>query len=136
MKPTLSLKIMGLLALAQGVFGLLLAYGWVHVGVDLFRDGLLILPVVGTLAVLRGMFVAAVAFLYLLFSCGALLGSPWAWSVGLTAAVINLLLALSALLQGAPLMQVIGWSVVPAILLFHFVFQKDVTRSGRLAGLP
>jgi hypothetical protein len=67
MKPTLSLKIMGLLALAQGAFGLLRAYGWVHVGVDLFRDGLLILPVVGTLAVLRGVFVAGVAFLYFLF---------------------------------------------------------------------
>jgi hypothetical protein len=136
MKPTWNVKIVALLALAQGVFGLLRAYGWVHVGVDLFRDGLLILPVVGTLAVLRGVFIAGIALLYFLFFCGALLGSPWAWPVCLIAVITNLLLALSAWLQGAPLMQVIGWSVVPAILLFYFFSQKDVTRSGRVAGLP
>ena len=136
MKPTWSLKILALLALAQCLFGLLRAYGWVRVGVDLFAQGLLILPVLGTLVALRGMFVAAVAFLYLLFSCGVLLDSSWAWSVGLTAAVINLLLVLSALLQGAPPPQVVAWSVVPAILLFYFFSQKDVTRSERLAGPP
>ena len=110
---------MALLAFAQGAFGLLRAYGWVRVGADLFGQGLLILSAVGTVAVLRGMFIAGVAFLYFLFFCGALLGSRWAWSVCLTAAVINLLLFLSALVQGVPLIEGIAWAVIPAVLLFY-----------------
>lgn len=119
MNRTLSLKIMALLALAQGAFGLLRAYGWVQIGADLLRQGLLLLPIVGTLAVLRGMFIAGVAFLYFSFFCGALLGSRWAWSVCLTAVVINLLLVLSALTQGVSFTQAIAWSVIPALLLFY-----------------
>jgi hypothetical protein len=118
-----SVKIMALLALAQGAFGLLRAYGWVQIGADLFRQGLLILPFVGTLAVLRGMFIAGVAFLYFLFFCGALLGSRWAWSVCLTAVVINLLLVLSALAQGVSFTQAVAWSVIPAVLIFYIFSQ-------------
>jgi hypothetical protein len=123
MSQTVSLKIVALLALAQGVFALMRAYGWVQIGADLFRRGLLILPVVGAVAVLRGMFIAGVAFLYFLFFCGALLGSRWAWSLCLTAVVINLLLVLSALVQGAPLTQAIAWSAVPVALLVYFFSQ-------------
>ena len=119
MNRTLSLKIVALLGLVQGGFGLLRAYGWGQIGTDLFRQGLLILPVVGTLAILRGMFIAGVAFLYFLFFCGALLGSRWAWSVCLTAVVINLLLVLSALAQRAPLMQAIVWTIIPAVLILY-----------------
>lgn len=123
MDRTLSLKIMALLALVQGGFALLRAYGWVQIGTDLFRQGLLILPVVGTLAILRGMFIAGVAFLYFLFFCGALLGSRWAWSVCLTAVVINLLLVLSALAQGVSFTQAIAWAVIPAVLIFYYFSQ-------------
>jgi hypothetical protein len=123
MKPTLTLKIIALLAVVQGAFGLLRAYGWVQIGVDLFREGLLILPALGAVAVLRGMFIAGVAFLYFLFFCGALLGSRWAWSVCLTAVVINLLLVLSALAQGISFTQAIAWSVIPAVLIFYFFSQ-------------
>ena len=119
MNRTLTLKIMAVLGLVQGVFGLLRAYGWVRIGADLFGQGLLILPIVGTLAILRGMFIAGVAFLYFLFFCGALLGSRWAWSVCFTAVVINLLLVLSALGQGAPLMQAIVWTIIPAVLILY-----------------
>lgn len=119
MNRTLSLKIIALLALVQGMFGLLRAYGWVRIGANLFRQGLLILPIVGTIAVLRGMVIAGVALLYFLFFCGALLGRRWAWSVGLTAVVINLLLVLSALVQGAPLMQAIAWTIIPAVLIVY-----------------
>jgi hypothetical protein len=124
MKPTLTLKIMAFLAVVQGAFGLLRAYGWVQIGVDLFREGLLILPALGAVAVLRGMFIAGVALLYFLFFCGALLRSRWAWSVCLTAVVINLLLVLSALAQGVTLTQAIAWSVIPAVLLSYFFSQR------------
>lgn len=121
MNRTITLEIMALLALVQGAFGLLRAFGWVHIGTDLFREGLLILPIVATVAVLRGLIIAGVAFLYFLFFCGALLGRRWAWSVCLTAVVINLLLVLSAFLQGAPLIDAVAWTIVPALLIVYSV---------------
>jgi hypothetical protein len=114
---------MALLAVVQGAFGLLRAYGWVQIGVDLFREGLLILPAVGAVAVLRGMFIAGVTCLYFLFFCGVLLGTGWARWVCLTAAVVNLLVVLSALAQGAPVAEAIAWSVIPAILIFYLFSQ-------------
>ena len=120
-----SLKIMALLALVQGVFGLARAYNWVQIGGDLFRQGLLLLPFVGALAVMRGLFIFAVALLYVLFALGALLGRAWAWWPGLTAAIINLLLVLGAVAQGASPIAAIAWSVIPAILIIYFFSQKE-----------
>jgi hypothetical protein len=40
-------KVIALLALIQGVFGLLRAYNWVQIGTNLFGQGLLLLPFVG-----------------------------------------------------------------------------------------
>ena len=47
MDRTLSLKIVGVLALVQGGLALLRAYNWVQIGSNLFGQGLLLLPVVG-----------------------------------------------------------------------------------------
>jgi hypothetical protein len=44
---------------------------------------------------MRGLFISAVALLYVLFVIGALLGKSWAWWSCLTAVVVNLLLVLS-----------------------------------------
>ena len=119
MNRPLSFKIMISLALVQGTFGLLRAYGWVHIGADLFKQGLLILPVVGALAFLRGLLISAVASLYFLFFCGALLGRRWARGVCLTAVVINLLLVLNGLVQEALVAEAIVWAIVPVILLLY-----------------
>jgi hypothetical protein len=110
---------MALLALVQGAFGLLRAYGWIQIGVDLFREGLLILPVVGAVAVLRGMLIALVALLYCLFFCGVFLSSGWAWPVCFTAVVINLLLVLSAVGQGASPMEAMVWTIIPLVLILY-----------------
>ena len=123
MDRPLSLKIILLLALVQGVAGLLRAFNWVQIGVDLFGQGLLLLPFVGALAVMRGLVISVVALLYVLFVIGALLGSHWAWWVCLTAVVINLLLVLNGLIQGAAVIQAVIWAVIPAILLFYFFSQ-------------
>lgn len=119
-----SLKIMALLAFVQGIFGLARAYDWVQIGGNLFRQGLLLLPLVGTLAIMRGLFIFAVALLYVLFALGALLARGWAWWPGLTAAIINLLLVLGAVTQGLSLLGAIAWSVIPAILIIYFFSQK------------
>jgi hypothetical protein len=125
MSKSLSFKIIVLLALVQGVAGLLRGFNWVQVGVNLFGQGLLLLPFVGTVAVMRGLFIAVVAFLYVLFAIGGLLGRNWAWWPCLTAAIINLLVVLSALAQGASVVEAIAWSVIPVILLTYFISQRD-----------
>jgi hypothetical protein len=66
-------KVIALLALIQGVFGLLRAYNWVQIGTNLFGQGLLLLPFVGAVAVMRGLFVSLVALLYVLFAVVAYL---------------------------------------------------------------
>jgi hypothetical protein len=123
MDRPLSFKIMVLLALLQGVAGLLRGFNWVQIGVDLYGQGLLLLPTVGFVAIMRGFFISALALLYVLFATGALLGSGWAWWVCLTAVVINLLLVFNGLVQGAAVIQAVIWAVIPAILLFYLFSQ-------------
>ena len=67
MSESLSYKIIAFLALIQGGLGLLRAYNWVQIGANLFSQGLLLLPFVGAMAVMRGLFISIVALLYVLF---------------------------------------------------------------------
>jgi hypothetical protein len=113
------LKIMAFLALVQGLAGALRAFNWLQVGVNLFSQGIILLPILGAVAVLRGLFVSAVVLLYMLFAVGALLGKSWCRWIGLIAAIINLLLVLSVVAQGATIGQVIAWSVIPLILVIY-----------------
>ncbi len=131
MNQPFSFRLMLFLALLQGVFGLLRAYGWVQIGADLFRQGLLLLPFVGAVAVLRGLFISVVALLYVLFVVGALQGKTWARWVCLTAIVINLLLVLNSLIHGANFIRAVIWAVVPVILLFYLFSQtgRDALKS-------
>jgi hypothetical protein len=119
MNRSLSFKIILFLALLQSVFGLLRAYNWVQLGVDIFGQGGLFLPFVGAMAVMRGLIISVVALLYLLSVFGALLAKPWAWWTGLTAVVLNLLLVLPGLAHGASVLEVVAWSAIPLILLFY-----------------
>ena len=112
-------KVMALLAFVQGIAGVLRAFNWLQAGVNLFGQGILILPLVGAVALLRGLFISLIGLLYVLFATGALLGKSWARWVGLTAAIVNLLLVLSVLAQGASLLEAIAWAVIPAILIIY-----------------
>ena len=120
-----SLKVVAVLALAQGGFALLRAYNWVQIGSNLFGQGLLLLPIVGVMAYMRGLFVSIVALLYILFGVGGLLGKSWGWWPGLTAAVINLLLVFSAVVQGESLIEGLVWSVVPVMMIVSFFSRKE-----------
>jgi hypothetical protein len=102
MNRPLSLTVMAWLALAQGLLGFLRAVQWLEIGVDLFEQGRLILPMVGVAALFRGAVIATIALLYVLFFCGALLGMSWARFVGLTAALINIVLVLNAIAKAPP----------------------------------
>ena len=119
MNRSLGFKIILFLAFLQSVFGLLRAYNWVQIGVDIFGQGGLFLPLVGALAVMRGLIISVVALLYLLSVFGALLAKGWAWWTGVIAVVLNLLLVLAGLAQGASVLDALAWSVIPMILLFY-----------------
>jgi len=123
MGKSLTLKIMVTLGVVQGVAGLLRGFNWVQVGSDIFRQGLLLLPLIGAVAVMRGVFIAGVALLFLLFVVGAMLGKSWAWWICLTAVIVNLIVVLSALAQGGLVVEGIAWSVIPVILLFYLFSQ-------------
>jgi hypothetical protein len=132
MNTSLSFKIILFLAFLQGVFGLLRAYDWVQFGVDLFSQGALLLPFVGAVAVMRGLIISVVALLYMLSVLGALLAKAWAWWTGLTAVVLNLLLVLLSLAQGAPVLQALAWSAIPLILLLY-LFSSRTSNAVRSA---
>ena len=119
MNRSLGFKIILFLAFLQSVFGLLRAYNWVQLGVDIFGQGGLFLPFVGALAVMRGLIISVVALLYLLSVFGALLAKGWAWWTGVIAVVLNLLLVLTGLAQGASVLEALAWSLIPVILLFY-----------------
>lgn len=121
MKRTPGLMLVALLALAQGVAGVLRATQWIKIGIDLAGRGALVLPIIGDLAIIRGGIVGVIALLFGLFAWGALGGHGWAWSMGLAAAIVNALIVLGLLLGGAPAGQALLWAIVPAILIVYLL---------------
>ncbi len=97
MRKSVGFKVMLLLAFLQGVAGLLRAFNWVEIGFNLSGQGILLLPFIGAVAVMRGLFISVVALLYVLFIIGALLERSWGWWSCLGAVVINLMIVLSGL---------------------------------------
>jgi hypothetical protein len=118
-KRPLGLMIVVVLVIVQGVLALLRANQWFQIGVDLLGEGLLLIPLLGVVAIGRGALVAGIGLLYVLFAVGALAGKNWAWWMGLIAALMNVFLVLSLVLQGAPVAQSLVWVIVPAILLYY-----------------
>ena len=123
MRNSWTVNILVVLALVQGIAGLLRAIGWGQIGTDLFGQGVLLLPIVGAIAMARGLIIGGIAALYLLFAVGVLRRKTWAKWVCCTAAVITLVLVLAAFVEGAPLKDAIGWSLIPIILLFELLSQ-------------
>lgn len=121
MKRTSGLTVVALLAVAQGVAGILRAAQWIKIGSDLAGRGALLLPIMGDLAIIRGGIVGVIALLYGLFAWGALAHQGWARPMGLTAAIVNALVVLSLLLGGAPAGQALLWGIVPAILIVYLL---------------
>jgi hypothetical protein len=104
------------LALIQGVLGLLRSLQWFQIGGDLSRTGVLLIPIVGVAALVRGGFVALIAVLYVLFAWGLFSGKPWAWSVGLAACVVNAVAVVGLIVAGDSLGAALFWAVVPVIV--------------------
>ena len=118
---TLGMKIAAILALIQGALGVIRTFHWFNVGSDLMGQGLLLFPLMGVVAFFRGILVTAIALLYGAFGCGALLQKAWARWLGLIAATVNLLLALSVIVQGEAVGQAVIWSIVPVFIIGYLL---------------
>jgi hypothetical protein len=113
--------VIALLALAQAAFAVFRALGWFHTGSDLLGQGLLLLPLIGVVAYMRGMLIAGIALLYIFFAWGLFKGRPWARPVGLIAAAVNVLLVLSVLIQGELIAQALLWLIVPVSVVWYLL---------------
>jgi hypothetical protein len=120
-KTSTSATVIAVLALAQAVFGVLRALDWFEVGSDLLGRGLLVLPLIGVLAYTRGFLIVGIALLYVVFAFGVFTRKGWAWSLGMTVAIVNLLLVVSVVIQGESLARAILWAIVPAITIWYLI---------------
>jgi hypothetical protein len=115
------LAAVAVVAVAQGVVGVLRALQWVRIGSDLVGRGALMLPLVGSIAIARGAVVAAIAVLYVLFAAGALGRSRWAPRAGFAAAGLNGLAVVNLLAAGEPVAPALAWAVVPVGLSVYLL---------------
>ena len=101
MKRTVRLIVIAVLALMQGIVGLLRAFEWFRVGIDMSRQGILLVPILGAVAFTWGKLMLVLALCYILFALGALLHQRWAWGMGLGVSLVTGLVVLSLVLKGA-----------------------------------
>jgi len=128
MESTMSNRSMGqtliaMLALMQSALGVLRALHWFNFGSDLMGQGILLFPLMGAVAYLRGVLVAVIALLYVLFAWGVFLNRSWAGWLGIVAAAVNLLLVVSVVAQGEAVTQAIPWLIVPVIVISYLCFR-------------
>jgi hypothetical protein len=116
-----AIKVMAVLALVQGMLGLLRSLQWFEVGGDLSRTVALLMPILSMLAFARAGFVALIAGLYVLFAWAALAGKDWAWGIGLLACAVNAVAVVGLLVVGDSLGAALFWAVIPTILVVYLL---------------
>jgi hypothetical protein len=132
-RRSLGLVVVAVLALAQGVLGILRAIHWVEIGSDLMQRGVVLLPIIGAMAFGRGAMVAIIAALYALFAWGLLARRGWARSLGLTVALVNLIIVGLALLGGELPGRALLWAIAPLIIASYLLGRagRDALGSGQ-----
>lgn len=120
-KISTGVEVIAALALAQAVLGVLRAFNWFQIGSDFLGKGLLLLPLVGVLAYAWGFLVVSIALLYIVFAVGLFTGKSWAPSLGMTVALVNVLLVLSVVIQGESLARGLFWLIVPSVIIAYLL---------------
>ena len=128
MQRPVGLTVVILLALAQTLFGAFRAVQWFELGSEQIERGIFALPLAGMLMMVRGGIVVVIALLYLAFVIGALARQGWAWWLGLTAAVLNVTLALWLMIDGAQVTSALITALIPIVLVCYLI-----TAAGRHA---
>ena len=111
------------LAVVQGVVGVLRAFYYFHVGAELEGRGIIFMPLVGAMAYGRGGLIILVASLAFIFAVSLLMGKGWGWWCGLVAAVLNIMLVLGILIDGEHIAELLLWLVVPIVVIW-FLFSR------------
>jgi len=120
------------LAVLQGVFGVLRAFTYFRTGGELAgRQGLILIPLVRAMLIPlvravvygRGVLIILIALLSFVFAAGVLLGKRWGWWCGLIAAVFNILLVLGLLIDSERIAELMLWLIVP-VLVIWFLFSR------------
>ena len=117
MERTMRLMVIAVLATMQGLVGFLRAFEWVRVGIDMGRQGILLVPILGAVAFTWGKLVLVLALCYILFALGALFHQRWAWGLGLGVSLVTGLVVLSLMLQGTTDLWSLLWLIVPVVLV-------------------
>lgn len=133
-KESGGLILIALLAIVQAVAGILRAARWIHIGSDLSGRGVLFLPIIGAIAMTRGVIVGTIAVLFGAFALGVLAHRSWARGVGLAAVIANTVAVLSVLLGGAPLARTLVWMIVPVIVIVYLLQPARRSAPGHSGG--
>lgn len=113
--------IVTVLALLQAAFEMALAVTWLRYGTQLEGKGLLLLPILSLLFVLRGVIAAVLAALYVLFAWGARARSDWAWWLGICLATLTMLGTVGLLVAGEPMPLAGARAIIPLVLLAYLL---------------
>jgi hypothetical protein len=121
MKRTIRLILIAVLPTMQGIVGILRAFGWFRVGIDISMQGILVLPMLGAVAFTWGMLMLVIALCYILFALGTLFNQRWAWGLGLGVSLVTGLVVLSLMLKGAANLWSLLWLIVPLVLVWYLL---------------
>ena len=121
MERTVRLIVIAVLATMQGIVGLLRAFEWVRVGIEMGRQGILFVPILGVVAVTWGKLVLVLALGYILFALGALCYQRWAWGLGVGVSLVTGLVVVSLMLKGVADRWSLLWLIVPVVLVWYLL---------------
>jgi hypothetical protein len=121
MKRTVRLIVIAVLAMMQGIVGLLRAFEWFRVGIDMSRQGILLVPILGAVAFTWGKLVFMLALCYILFALGALFNQRWAWGLGLGVSLVTGLVVLDLMRKGVADLWSLLWLIVPVVLVWYLL---------------
>ena len=117
----MGMTVIAVLALVEGIFAVLRTLHWVEVGGDFMERGLVVMPLLGLLAIGRGMMVAVVAILFGIFSYGLLQRRSWARGLGMFVSFLTLLLVVSAVIHGESLARALVGAIIPVVILGYLM---------------
>lgn len=111
------------LAIVQGLFGVLRGFDYFRIGGELAGQGIIVKPLMGIIAYGRGGLIILVVLLSFIFALGILWGKSSVWWCGLIAAILNIMLVLGILDRGEQIGELMLWLMVP-VLVIGFLFSR------------
>jgi hypothetical protein len=121
MKRAVRLILVAALAMMQGIVGILRAFEFFRMGINLSMQGTLLLPILSVGAFTLGKLVLVMALCYILFALGALLHQRWAWGLGLGISLMTGLVVLMLMRKGAADLWSLLWLIVPVVLVWYLL---------------